>query len=186
MAKRSDMREEILNTVERLIATVGVNNFSLRDICDALDISTGSLYYHFKTKDAIILAIIEKHFEALENEYMSWLMRHKERGDITKERFLDVLMYKGTELFNGYKMHIYLINECMRANSEIKNRYVSMLDKWYEKFVDGVRQVYGDREDARAIAYLLMLIIEGLTIRSALGDRMNDEEQELKALLERI
>ena len=117
MKKTVDMRDNILTAVEELIATKGVNNFSLRDIAKYLYISTGSLYYHFKTKDEIILAIVDKHFEKLESDYVEWLERHKEKEDLTKERFIDIILYKGTELFNRSKIHIYLINECMRNDA---------------------------------------------------------------------
>ena len=131
MSQKLSMRDKILNTVEHLIINNDVNSFSLRDICDAMSISTDSLYYHFKTKDSIILAIIEKHFASLERDYNTWLLRHRDKGDLTKERFIETIIYKGTELYNSYKMHIYLINECMRSNSEIKERYTSLLDSWY-------------------------------------------------------
>ena len=186
MNRNSEMRERILNAVENLVTTRGVNNFSLRDICDELYISTGSLYYHFKTKDEIILAIINKHFSELEKDYVEWLERHKEKGDLTKDRFIDIILYKGTELFNRSKIHIYLINECMRNNSEIKESYDHLLDNWYENLVEGVKQVYGDRKDARALAYLLILIIEGQTIRVALDKRNPELEKETKILLREI
>ena len=180
------MRERILTAVEDLVATKGVNNFSLRDICDSLYISTGSLYYHFKTKDEIILAVIKKHFNELERDYEEWLVRHKEKGDLTKDRFIEVILYKGTELFNRSKIHIYLINECMRNSSDIKDSYNELLNHWYEKLYEGVVQVFGERKDARALTYLLMLTIEGQTIKVALDDRNGELELEMKNLLKEI
>ena len=119
MPNQNDTKSKIIEAVEELIATKGVNNFSLRDIANYLDISTGSLYYHFKTKDEIISAIVEKHYAILERDYDIWLDKHK--GELTINRFLEVLFYKGTELFNHYKIHIYLINECM-ANEILKKK----------------------------------------------------------------
>lgn len=186
MKKENEMRERILKAVEELISTRGVNNFSLRDICDYLYISTGSLYYHFKTKDDIIMAILEKHFNELEGDYSEWLLRHKEKGDLTKERFIDVVCYKGTELFNRSKIHIYLINECMRENNKLKERYLEFIESWYQKLLTGVKQVYGDDKDSEAIAYTLFLILEGLSIRVVLNDRKPEVEARMKALLKEM
>ena len=185
MKQQNDMRERILNAVEELIAARGVNNFSLRDICDYLYISTGSLYYHFKTKDEIILAIIKKHFNELEADYLAWLERHKEKGDLTKERFIDVILYKGTELFNRSKIHLYLINECMR-NDKVKNVYVEFIRSWYYKILMGVKQVYGEREDAEGIAYTIFLLIEGTAVRVVLSDHRLPMEDSMKKLLEEM
>ena len=186
MKHNNEMRERILNSVEELIATRGVNNFSLRDICDYLYISTGSLYYHFKTKDDIIMAIVDKHFLELENDYTSWLMRHREKCDLTKERFIDIILYKGTELFNRSKLHMYLINECMKDNEKLRAHYKGFIKSWYDKLLIGVKQVYGDREDIEGIAYTLFLILEGQTIRVALGDRRIEEEAAVKKLLKEL
>ena len=183
MKRPNEMRERILTSVEELIATRGVNNFSLRDICDYLYISTGSLYYHFKTKDDIIMAIINKHFTELENDYIEWLKKHKENNDLTKERFIDIVLYKGTELFNRSKIHIYLINECMRENNKLKEKYIDLIDSWYQKILLGVKQVYGNHENSDAIAYMILLIIEGLTIRVVLDDRKPELENKMKELL---
>ena len=180
------MRERILEAVEELITTRGVNNFSLRDICDYLYISTGSLYYHFKTKDEIILAILDKHFLELEDDYSSWLLRHKEKGDLTKERFVDVVTYKGTELFNRSKIHIYLINECMRENNKLKDRYLEFIESWYQKLLVGVKQVYGVDSDYETIAYTLFLILEGLAVRVVLKDRKPNLEEKIKKLLKEM
>ena len=186
MKRSNETRERILTSVEELIATRGVNNFSLRDICDYLYISTGSLYYHFKTKDEIIMAIIDKHFNELESDYLSWLEKHKAANDLTKERFIDIVLYKGTELFNRSKIHIYLINECMRENSTLKEKYLNLIESWYQKLIVGVRQVYGDREDADAIAYTILLIVEGLTIRVALEAKKPEMESKIKDLLKEM
>ena len=183
MKRSNEMRERILSSVEELIATRGVNNFSLRDICDYLYISTGSLYYHFKTKDEIIIAIINKHFQELEKDYVEWLERHKNDDNLSKGRFIDVVLYKGTELFNRSKIHIYLINECMRENSSLKDKYKDLIESWYQKLLKGVKQVYGNRDDADAIAYILLLIIEGLTVRVVLEDRKPEQEVKMKELL---
>lgn len=69
MAEDNKTRDKIILAVEELIASKGVNSFSLRDIAKYLNISTGSLYYHFKTKDEIISAIIDIHFNDLERDY---------------------------------------------------------------------------------------------------------------------
>ncbi|MDY4936205.1 MAG: TetR/AcrR family transcriptional regulator [Candidatus Enteromonas sp.] len=183
MPNQNDTKSKIIEAVEELIATKGVNNFSLRDIANYLDISTGNLYYHFKTKDEIISAIVEKHYAILERDYDIWLDKHK--GELTINRFLEVLFYKGTELFNHSKIHIYLINECM-ANEILKKKTQELWEEWKNKLTVGVRQVYKNHDDVDSIAQLILVTIEGLIVKTVLGNKSIEDINKIKQLLERL
>ncbi|MFA6624539.1 MAG: TetR/AcrR family transcriptional regulator [Bacilli bacterium] len=182
--KNSQMKEKILVSVEKLITTKGVNDFSLQDVSDDMHISKGTLYYHYKSKDQIIVDIIKKHISELETDYEEWLNRHKE-DKITKERFLDVVFYKGVKLFNRAKLHLYIINECLRDTGVLKEKYNSLWKSWQVMLNDGVKQVFPDVEDPEAFSYMLMLIIDGLTVREVLEDE-TDLDSRLVALLKKV
>lgn len=183
MAEDNKTRDKIILAVEELIASKGVNSFSLRDIAKYLNISTGSLYYHFKTKDEIISAIIDIHFNDLERDYDAWLIKHKD--DLTIERFLDVVFYKSTELYNHSKIHVYLINECMR-NDEIKNKLLGLWNEWKAKIVEGVKRVYKNHDNYEEIASTILVIIEGLIIKTVLGNKTQEEIENIKKMLSRL
>ncbi len=183
MAEDNKTRDKIILAVEELIASKGVNSFSLRDIAKYLNISTGSLYYHFKTKDEIISAIIDIHFSDLERDYDAWLIKHKD--DLTIERFLDVVFYKSTELYNHSKIHVYLINECMR-NDEIKNKLLGLWNEWKAKIIEGVKRVYKNHDNYEEIASTILVIIEGLIIKTVLGNKTQEEIENIKKMLSRL
>lgn len=183
MAEDNKTRDKIILAVEELIASKGVNSFSLRDIAKYLNISTGSLYYHFKTKDEIISAIIDIHFSDLESDYDAWLIKHKD--DLTIERFLDVVFYKSTELYNHSKIHVYLINECMR-NDEIKNKLLGLWNEWKAKIVEGVKRVYKNHDNYEEIASTILVIIEGLIVKTVLGNKTQEEIENIKKMLSRL
>lgn len=176
-------KERIIRSAEELIASKGVNNFSLRDIANYLDMSTGSLYYHFKTKDEIVSAIVEMHFKELERDYDAWLLKHKDHLDIG--RFFDVVFYKSTELYNHSKIHIYLLNESTR-NDDIKNKVLSFWDEWKGKIAEGVKEVYKDRPNSDEIANIILVIIEGLIVKTVLGNKTKDEIEGIKKMLMRL
>lgn len=183
MAEDNKTRDKIILAVEELIASKGVNSFSLREIAKYLNISTGSLYYHFKTKDEIISAIIDIHFSDLESDYDAWLIKHKD--DLTIERFLDVVFYKSTELYNHSKIHVYLINECMR-NDEIKNKLLGLWNEWKAKIIEGVKRVYKNHDNYEEIASTILVIIEGLIIKTVLGNKTQEEIENIKKMLSRL
>ncbi|MGG7060792.1 TetR/AcrR family transcriptional regulator, partial [Clostridium tertium] len=48
------MKENILLAATKLMTKNGIKNTSLADIAKAVDISKGTLYYHYSSKDDLI------------------------------------------------------------------------------------------------------------------------------------
>lgn len=59
MNKAESIREKIVSTADDLFYRQGFNHTSFADISKAVGISRGNFYYHFKTKDDILAAVIE-------------------------------------------------------------------------------------------------------------------------------
>ncbi len=55
-----ERRDEILDVAERLFCKKGFDNTSTNDILEAIGIARGTLYYHFKSKEDILDAMIER------------------------------------------------------------------------------------------------------------------------------
>ena len=177
MAKRMkiDMRNEILKSVESLISVSGVNSISLKDIAETCNISKGTLYYYYKTKDEIIFDVIVKHVQELHTEYLDWIERHQH--DLTIERFLSVILYKGVKLFNRAKLHIFLVNECIKGNDVLRNKFNELWNEWHKILQVGIKKAFKNEQDSADIAYLLMLIIDGLAIQEVLQNQIISEER---------
>jgi len=62
-------RERILATAQRLFNESGTAAFSTNHIADAMGISPGNLYYHFRNKEAIIRALFEQQFARWDELY---------------------------------------------------------------------------------------------------------------------
>jgi AcrR family transcriptional regulator len=171
MAKpRQDIdKAAFIAAAEHLITDKGANDFSLADLAKEMGISKGTIYYHYPTKDALIMDIVEWHFDLLSKDYIDWFSRHQNDG-ISFERFLDVIFYKGVKLFNKAKMHIYLIGECMRGNENLRKQFTTLWKEWQKKLEQGLDKVLPQEADKEAYAYYLMLIIDGLTVQEALSN----------------
>jgi AcrR family transcriptional regulator len=58
---RADVtREQILAGAARLFRTQGYAATTLRQVADAADIKAGSIYYHFASKEAILVEVLDK------------------------------------------------------------------------------------------------------------------------------
>lgn len=70
-------KNEILDAAERLFVTKGFDRTSTNDILAEVGIARGTLYYHFKSKEEILNAMIERITESL-MEKASGIVRQKE------------------------------------------------------------------------------------------------------------
>lgn len=55
-----ERRKEILDAAEVLFASKGYDNTTMNDILEKVEIAKGTLYYHFKSKEDILDAMIER------------------------------------------------------------------------------------------------------------------------------
>ncbi|MER7750675.1 helix-turn-helix domain-containing protein [Kitasatospora sp. NPDC097643] len=68
---RSDTRARIIEVSLELFSEQGYEQTSLREIADRLGVTKAALYYHFKTKDDIVLGIVER-MAAPMDETIAW------------------------------------------------------------------------------------------------------------------
>ncbi len=78
-------KEEILKITRKLIQEKGLSNTSTNDIADAVGISRGTLYYHFKTKEEIINELV--HFITNQIFYKAKNEAQNGEKDIIKKFF---------------------------------------------------------------------------------------------------
>lgn len=59
-SKREATREHLLETALRELAEHGYEALRLRDVAQRAGLTTGSVYYHFKDKDELVRAVLER------------------------------------------------------------------------------------------------------------------------------
>lgn len=70
-------REKITNCADQLIHQQGFAATSFAQISTQLRISKGNLYYHFKTKDQILTAVIKLRLSNTHQQLKHWDLSHK-------------------------------------------------------------------------------------------------------------
>lgn len=72
MARRNDKRERLIDAADQLFHQQGVSNTTLANIAELADVPLGNVYYYFKSKDAIIMAVVEKRKKLLDALFTEW------------------------------------------------------------------------------------------------------------------
>lgn len=62
----SDLRPQILDAAKRLFIEKGYYGLAMRQIAEALGVSKAALYYHFKDKEELLLAILDSYLDDIE------------------------------------------------------------------------------------------------------------------------
>ncbi|EMS72650.1 TetR/AcrR family transcriptional regulator [Ruminiclostridium cellobioparum] len=84
-----ERRNEILDAADQLFGEKGFDGTSTNDILEKVGIARGTLYYHFKSKEDIMDALIERHNARLLNAAQA---AASDRSVPVNERILSVVM----------------------------------------------------------------------------------------------
>lgn len=89
-------KDRILATAAELFAQRGFSSASLQDVADRLGITKAALYYHFDSKDEILLTVLRPYLEAADE----FLDRHSADQDPHRllTEYLDLLLEYRTAL----------------------------------------------------------------------------------------
>lgn len=72
MPRKTDKRQRLIEAAKLLIHQQGFNLTTLADIAQEADVPLGNVYYYFKTKEAIGIAVIEKRASEWSERLASW------------------------------------------------------------------------------------------------------------------
>jgi TetR/AcrR family transcriptional repressor of nem operon len=90
-------REQIIEAADKLFYQQGFEHTSFADIADAVQISRGNFYYHFKTKDEILNAVIELRLANTQKMLDQW----EKESDSPEDRirsFINILIMNRTKI----------------------------------------------------------------------------------------
>ncbi|MGG3467040.1 TetR/AcrR family transcriptional regulator [Neobacillus pocheonensis] len=154
------MREKekiIVESGMKLFASKGFSSTSIQEIASESGISKGAFYLHFKSKDELLLAILEYIFETVFTNITMF-----EQQDLPpREKFIKQI----SALFGTFLKHkeflIMLSKEqAIPRNEEIKNLLFSKHHEIHLLYRKGLISIYG--KDMEPYAVDLALILEGL------------------------
>jgi AcrR family transcriptional regulator len=155
-------RERILETARSLFNESGTAAISTNHIADALGISPGNLYYHFRNKEEIIRAIFEQQFAQWDRLYNLPDDRAPALADLER------LVRATFELSWDYRFIYRELIALLRRDPLLQGRWVAVRERGFSGFrelVDqfvagGVLRAPADPAETTRLAELCWLISE--------------------------
>lgn len=186
MARRNDKRSRLIQAADKLFHEQGVNTTTLANIAQLADVPLGNVYYYFKSKESIVLAV----FEHLRKQLQQQLEEINVIQD-SKARLQALIRSNGenseqTAMF-GDKLGS-LCQELGRQGGETGKAAADLMNdliSWIEKqFIS-----LGKTEKAKALAVNLASALQGtslLTLTFKDQNLVNDQSAYMVEWLETV
>ncbi|MFJ8540334.1 TetR/AcrR family transcriptional regulator [Streptomyces sp. NPDC093591] len=171
--RRGNTRQRIQDVALELFAEQGYEKTSLREIAERLEVTKAALYYHFKTKEEIIVSLFEDLTQPIE-DLIEWGKRQPHTLETKQEivrRYSEILT-GAAPLFRFMQENQATVRE-LSIGEMFKNRMLGMRDIVIDPDADLVDQV-------RCISALFTMHA-GMFV---LKDLEGDPEEKRKAILE--
>jgi AcrR family transcriptional regulator len=162
-------RDQIIDAADRLFYQQGFDHTSFAHIAEAVNISRGNFYYHFKTKDEILEAVIKRRLANTRAMLEQWEVE----GATPTERirsFINIL------ILNRSKIKRYgcpvgtLCTELAKLGHPSQgeaNRLFTLFRIWLKRQFEQL----GRKQDADDLAMHLLAMSQGIaTLASAFND----------------
>ncbi len=147
VARKPNMREAILCAAEELFSINGFNAVSVRDIAQAAGANPGSVTYHFKTKDGLLLEIYQRHCEPMNRRRSELLTEARRVRDVPDRLEAIVRAYvlpafsSGSDLAGGGARFTRLRAVMSAEGNEVAGRIIAQtFDDTSHAFIDMIHE----------------------------------------------
>ena len=132
-----DSREAILQAAQRLFVEKGYPGISMREIADAVGVTKAALYYHFRDKEQLFLALLESVLEEL-----SALIEASCSEESSCRRQLDTFVYQVMALPSERRASLRLASqELGNLDAATRGRFI---ETYHTLFIDRITAIFAE------------------------------------------
>lgn len=169
-APRERRKNEIINAAIKIFSEKGFYKTKVKDITDVLDMSTGTFYIYFNTKedvfleaiDGVVKAILGNAAQAIKNE-PDLIMRTLIRGQVFFEKYSQY-----SEILN--QLRAEMTKDSTWFQERVKDIYRQLTKPIIKEIIDAVDQGLIRKIDPDLLAYALTGLIETMSFRMTLDN----------------
>lgn len=170
------VREKILAASIQLFAELGYHAATMRDIARLAGIQAASIYYHYPSKQALLVEIMETHMRAL-NANLERILGE----DWPVLRKLREAIASHIRLHTTYKFEFFIIDTEIRAlEGEQRPRILAMRDHYeaqlQQLLSEGVEQGVFRQVDIKVASYALIAMCTEVATWFRSGGRLNVQQ----------
>lgn len=181
MGKGQETRERLMDIAETSVLAKGFGATSIEEIIAEAEITKSGFFYHFKDKNELALALLQRYFEREEEFFDDLYGRARELHDDPLHSFLIGLKLFSemmADLPNGHPgclVATYCYNERIfdAAVRELNRQTVLVWRERFTRYLNEIAEIYpmADDADIEALADMVSTVVEGgIVMSKALGE----------------
>lgn len=155
-------RDEIVGKADALFYENGFEATSFADIATALGISRGNFYYHFKTKDEILQAVIDKRLSDTSDMLADWAADYPTPRDRILA-FVNILIANRTGIMTHGCPVGTLSTELAKLDHAAKGRAAEVFTLFTD-WLEGEFRALGMAEHSHVLALHLQGRVQGVAV----------------------
>ena len=164
-------RDHIVEAADKLFYRHGFEHTSFSDIADVVQISRGNFYYHFKSKDEILDAVIEARRAKTLKMLERWELEAKEPIERIRS-FIHILIANGDKI----KVHGCPVGTLCTELAKLNHASQGNANELFDLFRAWLRRQFtllGRKADADALALHLLARSQGVAV---LANAIHDDD----------
>lgn len=172
--RKDNVKNIIMDVTEELLDNHSLADISLAEIATKAGISKGTLYYHYKTKEEILLDITDRFLDQQWNNFLIWV-DNKDK-DTSLHRLIKYVVEKNVQLIGP---RIQLISEACLNDSEVRQKLIDRYSQFQHVIATKIAERTNDN-DADYLAWLCLLVSDGLIIQNSIENPNIDLDNFIK------
>ena len=161
--RRGNTRRRIQDVALELFVERGYEGTSLREIAERLDVTKAALYYHFKTKEDILVALVQTHIAPLA-ELIEWGGGQPRTPEVRREL---LVRYSGAVAHAAPLLTFIYENQAALRELTIGQQLKDQVHAVWSLIIDPEADL---TEQARSVSALLTIHFGGFAMRDLPGD----------------
>ena len=172
--RKEDIKGLIISTAREMLMEKSFSDISLAAIATRAGISKGTLYYHFKSREDILFAVMDDYLDRQKEDLIIWI--EDSSKDTSLPRLLKYIIERDTSTSD---MRFHLITEAVAGNQKIREKLLERYHEFYSMIatiisekVTGISPEY--------LSWLVLLVSDGLLIHKLMNNTELDTEEFIK------
>lgn len=172
--RKENVKDIIMDATVELLENQSLDDISLAKIATTAGISKGTLYYHYKTKEDILLDITNRFIDQQWDDFLIWV-DNKEK-DTSLHRLLKYVVERNVK-YVGPRYH--LLYSAFLGNERIRDMFIERYKEFQQIISTKIAERAGD-EYADYLAWTALLVSDGLIIQKLLNNENMDIDEYIK------
>ncbi|GGC70801.1 TetR/AcrR family transcriptional regulator [Hoyosella rhizosphaerae] len=170
MVSRTSARDRILDALEQLLVTTGSPQFTLESVAQAAEVSKGGLLYHFPSKDALLLGLVDRLAQRAESQIAQAITQ----GTSVAEFYLQSPDTSDHDELQLYRTLIAALRTVDGQHSELRTAIIAIMRSWDQRLQAEV--------DDPVRAEIIRLVGDGIYFAALLQFPLPDPELHRKVI----